>query len=367
MSARLWRFEALDSWFFRESRPHGAAGGSELASLFPPPARTVAGSVRTLIGEAAGVDWRGFVDGPSYAELRELIGVGDDLGQLALRGPFLMKDGARLYPAPLHLLEQREGKRSVFVRLRPGSPVECDLGTVCLPEMITPKPGAKPLEQVWLTTSDLLAVLGGGEPAVPLRADDLFAEEPRLGIARDNARRTVQEGLLYQTRHIRLKEGMAIGVEVGGLESSPTGGVLRFGGEGRPAAVTVAGELPSLSVPTINGRRLLLMLLTHADFGGDWLPPGFTKTHENGVDVWSGELNDIALTIHAACPGKSAREGGWDLLARRPRAVTGLVPAGSVYFCTVEGDPETAAARLHGSHIGLDTQLGRGELAVGRW
>ena len=34
-AARLWRFEALDTWFFRESRPHGSVGAAELASLFP--------------------------------------------------------------------------------------------------------------------------------------------------------------------------------------------------------------------------------------------------------------------------------------------------------------------------------------------
>ncbi|MEM7018048.1 MAG: hypothetical protein AAF512_12010, partial [Pseudomonadota bacterium] len=38
----VWCFAPIDSWFFRESRPHGSIGGSELDSLFPPPARTIA-------------------------------------------------------------------------------------------------------------------------------------------------------------------------------------------------------------------------------------------------------------------------------------------------------------------------------------
>ncbi|WP_407647963.1 type III-B CRISPR module-associated Cmr3 family protein [Endozoicomonas gorgoniicola] len=44
MSQR-WRliFTPVDTWFFRESRPHGAAGADRLESLFPPPVRTVVG------------------------------------------------------------------------------------------------------------------------------------------------------------------------------------------------------------------------------------------------------------------------------------------------------------------------------------
>ena len=41
---------AYDTWFFREFRPHDAVGASELSSLFPPPIRTLAGALRTLIG-----------------------------------------------------------------------------------------------------------------------------------------------------------------------------------------------------------------------------------------------------------------------------------------------------------------------------
>lgn len=361
----LWRFEALDTWFFRESRPYGSVGASELASLFPPPARTVAGAVRTLLGEAQGVDWRRFPR--DFPALQALIGLGDDLGALDLRGPFLLHDGERLYPAPLHLLEKRDGDAATHTRLRPGAPVVCDLGRVCLPEMAEPLPGAKPLEKVWLKAADLQRVLAGGVPEKPLRAADLYADEPRLGIARDNARGTVEESMLYQTRHIRLREGVAIGVSVRGPATLPTGGVLRFGGEGRPAAVRIGDVCPQPQpvLPAKKGAGVLLMLLTHADLGGDWLPSGFAPREQNGATVWHGEIHGIGLRIHAACLGKPVREGGWDLARNEPREVAPLVPAGSVWFCTLD-DP-AQAAQLHGKQIGKDTSLGRGELAVGTW
>lgn len=372
-----WRFEALDSWFFRESRPHGLAGGIELASLFPPPARTVAGTVRTLIGESQKVDWAEYNrNAESYLELRAQIGDARSLGQVRLTGPYLIRDGQRLYPAPLHLLAKtRSGEEGYdFVRLCPGSPVFCDLGAslpVRLPEMETPQPGARPLENTWLDGADLTQVLTGGVPERPYRKDDLFTGEPRVGIARDNSRRTAAEGMLYQTRHVRPRQGVEVAAGVAGIDKAfqPSSGLLRFGGEGRTAAVTVAESFTPLLPPQPNSaaRGLLLVLLTHADFGGEWLPPGFGPVEWEGARVWSGELHGVRLTLECAVLGKVVREGGWDLAGNKPRPMTSLVPAGSVYFCTVEGDPGAAIQALHGSHLGNDTELGRGELAIGLW
>jgi CRISPR-associated protein Cmr3 len=348
-----WRFDPLDTWFFREARGFEMSGGTELSSLFPPPARTVAGAIRTLIGEQRDVDWARFPDHADYAELRRLIGDGDSLGQLALTGPYPLWEGERLYPVPLHLLAK--DNESCF--LTPGDAVRCDLGdAVRLPQLKAPLMGAKPLENAWLTAENLQRVLKGEKPQAVIKASHLYAKEHRLGIARDNKKRTGQDGLLYQTRHLRPRPELAIGAETCGLPADlyPKSGVMRFGGEGRPTAVQVSPTAPApLPVPKIVGRNLLLMLLTPADFGGTWELP-----------TWP----EIPVKLECAVLGKTMREGGWDLARQRPRPVRSLVPAGSIYFCTLETDDVAAAvAKLHGQHIGLDTALGRGELAVGIW
>ncbi len=363
---KQWRFDPLDSWFFREARAFDTSGSHELSSLFPPPARTVAGAIRTLIGEMQGVDWERFAQAGEYPDLKQQIGVDDDLGLLKITGPYPLWKGQRLYPVPLHLLAKAEE----FTFLTPGEPVMCDLGKVRLPEK--PKeslPGAKPLETAWLDSADLQRVLGGESPKTVYHAKDLYDTEPRLGIARNNAQRTAADGLLYQTRHIRPRPDLAIGATVSGIapELHPGHGVIRFGGEGRASAVTVDPILPALAPPVIAGHHLLLVLLTHADFGGGWLLPGFRPEIQHDVQVWRGRLHGVDLILHSAALGKAAREGGWDLLHQQPRPVVSLIPAGSVYFCTVMGDPQSAVAALHGSHVGRDTALGRGELAVGLW
>lgn len=366
----LWVFDAVDTWFFRESRPMESIGGAELKSVFPPPARTVMGAIRTAIGEAQGVSWHNYPREPEHQALHTLIGDGDHLGRLSFQGPWLLKEGQRLYPAPLLLLKSGDQ----FTHLTPASQATmCDLGKVQLPTKHNPDlQGAKPLENAWLTEAGLQAVLKGGHPEAKhiIEAKALFDDEERLGIGRNNATRTTGDGLLYQTRHVRPKEGISIGMVVQGLEASDkvsASGMVRLGAEGRLAHWTRTAAAPTRPhLPTDN--RLLLVLLTHACFSQGWLPDGFEKKQlDHGQTVWEGTLHGVTLRLLCAVVGKPVREGGWDLAGHQPRAMTSLVPAGSCYFCEVLAGDAAAIAQLHGQHIGQDTAHGRGEIAVGIW
>jgi CRISPR-associated protein Cmr3 len=375
------RFTSLDTWFFRESRPLEAIGGSELASLFPPPPRTLIGAVRTAIGDALGADWRAFGSQPDDYRLsdgrclRDLIGYGDDCGPLALAGPWLVYENERLYPMPLCLLERTEGNTKARVRLRIGSAARTPLDRIRLPALPPDNAGAKTLDRVWVTQAGLARILAGGVPsdAELRRAADLFTEEPRLGIARDNVKRVAGEGMLYQTRHLRSKAGLAIEADIAlpeGMEV--TGRLVRLGGEGRLAHLQVCqGSTPAPAPgPDARTRSLILILLTPARLGDGaegWLPPGFEAGEENEVRVWKGRIADITLTLHAAVLGKVRREGGWDLAAHMPREVVSLIPAGSCYYVTAEGDLSAALTKLHGARIGEDQFLGRGQIACGLW
>ncbi len=369
----MLRFAAFDTLFFRESRPMESVGGKPLAGRFPPTARSVAGAVRSVVGDAMGVDWLAYRRGDATEQdVRDVIGAadGEGIGRLDLRGPFPMWKGERLYPAPLHLLHHPDEGR--YVRLRPGDAVVCDLGTVCLPQLHEPAPGAKPLEGCWLSADDLRRVLSGDLPQRVVREAQLSSAEQRLGIALDANKRSAEEGKLYQTVHARIHADVEIGIVVDGLPDALDGKlnqVLRLGGEGRFASVE-AGRAPSLpeAAKPANSTGLLLMLCTAADFNGEWLLPGFVaQADAQGATVWRGELAETRLTVRCAVLGKAQREGGWDLHKHRSRAAVSLIPAGSIYFCEVEGDPVQAARRLNGVKVGNESALGRGELAVGFW
>jgi CRISPR-associated protein Cmr3 len=382
------RFTPVDTWFFRESRPHNAVGASELGSLFPPPPRTLAGALRTLVGDTAGFDWRGFSPNNPFSEV---IGYGDDLGPLAFDGPWLDLDGERLFPTPVFLFGSGHGAARSLKRLEIGDAVLTDLRTDGVPVHLPMLPknirGYRSLEGTWINSQGMGCLLAGGLPGADMLRDErqhdessarqahdsLLVEEPRLGIARENFRRTAVDAQLYQTRHLRPHQGLGITFGVRGLADYrlPDSTVLvRLGGEGRMAAVSwraAADPLPDYFRPKLAKRTkgLILILLTSADLSGDWLPTGFKPC--NGKGCWRGDIAGIPLTIHSAVLGKARREGGWDQAASIPRAVRSLVPAGSAWYCTVDGDMEVAIAKLHGAAIGCEQTLGRGRLAVGLW
>ncbi|MDD5392735.1 MAG: type III-B CRISPR module-associated protein Cmr3 [Thiothrix sp.] len=372
MSKKTLVFNATDTLFFRESRPMESMG--ELQSVFPPPVRTLAGAIRTLIGEQMQVNWREFdVNHPAVAH----IGFGDDLGKLHFQGVWLALDGQRLYPAPLLLMQ----KDQIFYRLTLDTKgIWCDLGKqVRLPKLPNDNAkGSKPLENTWLTADGLIAVLNGDKPDAKhvKTAKDLFGRESRVGIARDNTSRTVEKGLLYQTQHIRPHQGLSVELDASGLPNDmPPKAMIRLGGEGRTACIEVKSSpdaFPSARILSNKPQGLLLYLLTPLSIqpaGKEWQPlPGFTREERDNQTVWTGTLNGIELELHGAVTGKALREGGWDMAKHQPRAVTSLIPAGSVFFCTAKnGDTQAAIQALNNTQIGELSAYGYGHLAAGLW
>ena len=391
---KTFRIRAFDTLFFKESRPFEAIGGSELTSLFPPPPRTILGAVRTAIGDAKGVNWTAFKNGSDEAkEVREIIGYGDDLGSLSLDGVWLsiaksesLKDEPmfeRLFPAPLMVLKKMlvDGDEE-FERLQIGEAVQTHMGMAHLPELPKGKVGFKPLESCWLTLSGLASVLAGNTPDKQdvWGEGDLFSKESRLGITRNNQTRTVEEKMLYQSRHIRPQANLAIDFDISGVPDDLINErVLRLGAEGRLAGMMLVDQakqetFPSAPKVTNDTCGIVLTLLSPAYFGDQkWKPSEFTlekgQSSETKVPVkWHGELSGMKLTLHAAVIGKAQREGGWNVAEHKPRGVQSLIPAGSCFYCTVnDGDIQATIDALHGQFIGQQTELGRGRVVCALW
>lgn len=342
-------FTPFDTWFFRESRPHGSIGSNELGSVFPPPVRTLAGALRTLIGDTwhqrHGSNWRSF---DAQSPLADIIGFGDDLGPLRLEGPFISLNDKRLYPAPANLMCKQQGGAKHYFFLELGAPVQCDLGKVHLPQFpaevdgLGELAGSAPVESAWLTHAGMQAVLEGKAPGHNdvIESHQLFKPEPRLGIGRDNSSRTVQDGLLYQTRHLRLQSDVSIQLCLHGLKDEtllPERSVIRLGGEGRQAALQVSSqsqmELPQANAtPKIRAVLYALTPMPCADGLPAGIPQGFEKVKRQDADVWEGRLNGQSLRILAvACP-RVLREGGWDLASHKARPVQSLLAPGSVLY-----------------------------------
>lgn len=376
-------FTPFDTWFFRESRPQGSIGSSELGSVFPPPVRTLLGAVRTAIGDAwharHGTDWRQFA---KLHELQALIGNGDSLANLRVHGPWLVLDGQRLYPAPASLMV----KDGLYFLLGLGEMVHCDLGRVRLPAFPSRVPGldnlagAKPAGQCWLTAAGWRAILQGQAPQATqvVTASALFHEEPRLGIGRDNARSSVSEGMLYQTRHLRLLPDVAVELEIDGLPDDlqqqldlPPQQVIRLGGEGRQASLRLQAAQTAESLPApdlARARTAVLYNLTPMPCAPELpagIPAGFVPVQHDGIDCWEGEIAGVGLRLYTVACQRPLREGGWDMASHQSRPVESLLPAGSALFVELLGDQPGGLQALHHLTTGSGAALGRGQLVAG--
>lgn len=371
-------FTPMDTWFFRESRPQGSVGNSELASVFPPPLRTLLGATRTAIGDSwhlqNGTNWRDF---SKLNALQALIGFGDDLGPLRVQGPQLYLADTRLYPAPANLMV----KDDQYFLLQLGDAVQCDLGTVRLPQFpsavngLTTLAGSKPATGSWLTADGFADVLLGKAPSTSdvISHAALIQPESRIGIGRDNTRRAVEHGMLYQTRQLRMHPDLRVVIELDGIADDAVTQlqleqtrIVRLGGEGRASALSMYPSPPSPTSNMPDSQFAALYLLTSASCAEGLpagIPAGFTPVQHQGIDCWEGKIGSTSLRIYSVVCERAVREGGWDLINHQARAVGSFIPAGSVLFAElIEGDWQSI------NHQFIDqanAAFGRGEIAVG--
>ena len=375
--SHTWTFTPLDTWFFKQALAPDSLASQELTSLFPPSPRTLIGAVRSSVGEANDVDWLSYRSG-KQPDIDKLIGSHKDAvpPNAQFTGVFIAKNGQRYYPMPLNWLGKKEGTGYLLFKMQPSEQaIHCDLGKVRLPVLLekdsTKTAGAKPLETLFVSAKKLDALLKSTQTQETLTAvdyldrSDMISEEARLGIARDNHTRKTIEGKLYQTKHLRMAEGISLQLDCRGWHPTAHNALMTLGGEGRLAEIHY-GETQALpTIRTKQAQGIILTLSTPAKFTNGWLPDGFTAIHADDIDAWQGTINGIDLTLHSATIGKAHREGGWNIEQRSARDVESFVPAGSSYYCTFEGDLNTAINALHLHQIGQYTTLGRGQLVVG--
>ncbi|MCH9741680.1 MAG: hypothetical protein K0U21_00570 [Proteobacteria bacterium] len=378
MSNTTWTFTPLDTWFFKQALAPDSLAAQELTSLFPPSPRTLIGALRAAVGEAHSADWVNYRKG-NQSHIEQLIGKSDEATppNAQFSGVFVAKDSKRFYPMPLNWLAKKDDKSKSYTlfKLTPSEhAMICDIGTVRLPLLSETDTSAKPLDGHYISGENLHRLLCSTNHTETLKTDDVLAqedfltEEPRLGIGRNNVSRMVNEGQLYQTKHLRLKAGVSLEVDCTGWQPEKFNSVMTLGGEGRLTELTQTIAKPLAPIQANKATGIILTLATPALFNNGWLPDGFSPTQKDGIDCWQGTINGIALTLHCATVGKAHREGGWDLQKHQSRAVESFVPAGSSYFCTVDNnDIQAAINALHGARIGQHTQLGRGLMLVGRY
>lgn len=368
MKWQVWTFSLLDTGFFRDGQPFNAGEGgyTRVQTGFPPTISTLQGAIRTALAWAAG--WR--------AETPEawpaFLGSADSLGDLTLRGPYLVEGDQLYFPMPLSLLVRGRSRSWEFARLVPGEPVACDLGPgIRLPRVAEEGfPGGRTPEDLYLTREGLEAVLDGSVPQAEQvkEANELWAQEPRVGLERRDDTRTALEGQLYQAVHVRPRRGVAVRVLVGGLPEDwpyPPPRLVPLGGEARAAAVeaepgdeecavSLLPPCPRLEPDRDGALRFTVTLVTAGHYAD---PAAAIRRGPPGVPG----------TCVSACIGKLRQVGGWNLEQGRPRPLEPVLPAGSTWFFEAGKEHLAEVAALHGRCLGDKPQYGYGQVVVGKW
>ena len=361
---QLW---PVDTWFFRDGTPFSAesAPQEDVKAVFPPHPPTIVGALRAALARDQGWDGRGRWP----PELCEVLGDGPNLGTLAVDGPFLLRDGEPLFRAPRHLIGEtgNSGEWAPRALLRPGAPVQCDLGdNVRLPTLPEADAGSgwTTGEDVWLSADGLSTVLRGNLPGqrTTFLSRSLWSGEPRVGLKRDGSTRTAQEGMLYSTVHVRLEHAVSLGLRVAGLPDAwqpPPGILIPLGGESRLAECDRwDGDLLVRMSPK-TGRFMALVALSPLALAQDVYQGRQPLPLPGGL----GEAQVVS-----ACLGRPQRIGGWDSLARRPLPMRSVLPPGSVLFCDLREGPGAVPSVAEGLlRIGERQEWGFGLVAVGRW
>ncbi len=353
-----YRLVPEDVWFFRDGKPSVQGEDHYLRSIFPPFPPTVFGLVRTTrlleegldLGNVSKTWWNGLREG-----LRTELGEWEGFGTLALRGPWLVRDGQILLPAPADLVLRMKEDTPEFddpkdapqswtrieavLRLLPCeapdgskwshplqvmSPHELQHGLWAPWSRPKDERDPEPSRGWFVTTRGMQSWMDGAAPAPNelFAARELWVDEPRTGVGLREDQRAHKDGQLFTFGFIRLRQGVSLGFELRG-GSVGWNQVARFGGENRLARIEKGLRLSdAFSEDQSLTGSCVVTLLTPAIFGGSAPDAG----------------------VRAAVVADRELVGGWDLAARHPKALRRAAPAGSVYWLD-HGSPSFRSER----------------------
>lgn len=397
-TASLVTLKAHDVWFFRNSKPFGSgAATSALAETTKLPMPSVVfGAARTALGETLEGDWSHYYDGSlAGAVKRQRLGPPEidpsdgsawPASAVRLSGVLPARwfgDWTRaepLFPVPMFVTVRKaatfETSSDASDNVRLAQPSDHDvIGFVGddqgLRPVLTPITSRDTLESPfvgkpatgWLQRDDFVALACGQSPHGDLTErlidESEFAEtETRVGIARDNHRRTVQQGLLYQIQVDRWRTlsqsdnapgyGLMARVENADADELATSSAWRLGGESRWAWAAVArddSEQPwlnakerSLILDAIRAhRRWWMTLASPAVFDYGWRPswiqirPGENRSSLEAI--WPNDADGTPLGQLVGLLLKAPQtQSGWDIAHKRPKRICRMAPIGAVWF-----------------------------------
>jgi CRISPR-associated protein Cmr3 len=264
-------------------------------------------------------------------------------------------DQESLFPAPLDFA-LNEDNQLELLRLETNSDGLCSVPGNLPYRLRVEKIEKKPNAPTGCWVRYLADYLQGKTPCL-WKAEDVFLPEPKIGLTRDTATKTAQQGMLYQLPMLRFKENIRFALSYENLAFVPS--MLRLGGQTRVCTAEKTSASFAIQPGDISNGCFKLYVATPAIFSDGWRPEF---------------LQDGKYELCAACVGNAVPISGWGMKARRPKPLCLTVPAGSVYYLKLTENTAQARneviERFHGKAISsklLDKRQGFGIVYVGGW
>lgn len=339
--------QPLDVLHLRGNKLFGDPG-SYGESLMPPWPSVAAGAIRSRMLADEGIALSEFAAGRIP---HPVLGTPMEPGSFTLKHFSLAQRSSagvtrllRTLPADLLIKRDRNG-RGELSRLNSvvvSSALACSAVLPRLAVLVEDARG-KPESGWWLNQVGWDAYVRGQQLQFDLHlvhADTLWKVDERVGIGLEPEKRRADDGKLFTYQAIALGEGVGflVGVEGANL---PDDGTVRFGGDGRFAAISAASDC-SVKEPDYaaiaSSKRCRVVLDSPGLFEGGWQLPGMMADGR-----W--QLGDVTGTIACAAVPRAEVISGWDLAAREgkggPKPALRAAPAGSVYWIeNLEASPD---------------------------
>lgn len=334
-----YRFiEPLDVLFLRGNQLFGAPG-SYGEALMPPWPSVAAGAIRSRMLADDGVDLAAFGQG---AVAHASLGTPQQPGPFVLHAFCLGRErGGKaeiLVATPADLVVHQKGEgNAAQAQAQALAPTALHPAMACssvlplLPVLAQPD-RSKASSGWWLTQTGWRQYLAGQAPASSelVASSQLWSMDERVGVGLDTAIGSAEDGKLFTSRAVVLKQGIGFVAAVTGAPV-PVSGLLRLGGDGRAASIRPAAiDWPEPDYQALAQRgRCRLVLTSPGLFAQGWLAHGMAPDGQGGHRF---ELHGVRARLVAASVARSDVASGWDLARRQPKPAQRMAPTGSVYW-----------------------------------
>lgn len=365
----ILQIEAIDTLFFRDGKPFEMSDEVWANGIFPPLPSVFYGAIRTAYFS-------------QYPEKLALANTDDDpTKELRIRGLYLLKGTRPHFPIPTEMVEKEflveEGMEAKENRiLYENNPTNNEEIFSSNPLTLNPYDeveGAKGFIERSLLSKYLKDEF---EPTKDYyEQGNYISEEYKIGIGRQNATRTTEEGKLYRVKlnHFETVERAGkeirrnktyflidVNIEVLGNDFKPN--LLKLGGENKIAQCFEYGKTIKIEKPEIEKFFKLYFLSPtvfkksddkeHRGEGG-WLPDCFV--FDQNQNAYIGTWKGVKLKLIRSFVNGSVAVGGFDVKIKQPKMMYKAVPAGTVYHFEVLENPENLD--IHQTFGNPDTPL----------